>query len=121
MHLHFHKSGRFDTPTVNRNGADTPVAPDVPAGSNRPDHEMRGQISWQHAAMAAESLLWEAHALNVGAVRVTDGVGIDWRRWMDNVVQGHELRGPGVTSAHAVRRAVDHEPECMFVRSDGNT
>ena len=43
VHLHFHKNGRLDTPpTVYRNGADTPVAPDVPAGSNRPDHAMRG-------------------------------------------------------------------------------
>ena len=121
VHLHFHKNGRFDAPTVYRNGADTPVAPDVPAGANRPDHEVGGQISRLHAAMAAESLLSEAHALNVGAVRVTDGVGIDWRRWMDNVMQGHELRGPGVTEAYAVRRAVDHEPEFMFVRSDGST
>ena len=121
VHLHFHKNGRFDAPTVYRNGADTPVAPHVPAGNNRPDHEVGGQISRLHAAMAAESLLSEAHALNVGAVRVTDGVGIDWRRWMDNVVQGHELRGPGVTEAYVVRRAVDHEPEFMFVRSDGST
>ena len=82
---------------------------------------MRGQISRLHAVMAADSLLWEAHALNVGAVRVTDGVGIDWRRWLDNVVQGHELRGPGVTEAYVVRRALDHEPEFMFVRSDGST
>ena len=59
--------------------------------------------------------------MNVGAVRVTDCVGIDWKRWMDNVMQGHELRGPGVTEAYVVRRAVDHEPEFMFVRSDGST
>ena len=59
--------------------------------------------------------------MNVGAVRVTDGVGFDWKRWMDNVMQGHELRGPGVTEAYVVRRAVDHEPEFMFVRSDGST
>ena len=82
---------------------------------------MRGQISRLHAAMAADSLLSEAHALNVGAVRVTDGVGIDWRRWLDYVVQGHELRGPGVTEAYVVRRALNHEAEFMFVRSDGST
>ena len=40
---------------------------------------------------------------------------------MDNVMQGHELRGPGVTEAYVVRRAFDHEPEFMFVRSDGST
>ena len=40
---------------------------------------------------------------------------------MDNVVQGHELRGPGVTEAYVVRRALDHEPEFMSVRSDGST
>ena len=36
-------------------------------------------------------------------------------------MKGHELRGPGVTEAYVVRRAVDHEPEFMFVRSDGST
>ena len=34
---------------------------------------------------------------------------------------GHELCGPGVAEAYVVRRAVDHEPEFMFVRSDGST
>ena len=37
---------------------------------------------------------------------------------MDNDVQGRELRGPGVTEAYVVRRAVDRDPEFMFVRSD---
>ena len=52
---------------------------------------------------------------------MTDGVGINWRRWMGNVMQGHELCGPGVTEACVVRHAVDHEPEFMCVRSDGST
>ena len=40
---------------------------------------------------------------------------------MDNVVQGHAPRGPGVTQEYVVRRALDHEPKFMFVRSDGST
>ena len=36
---------------------------------------------------------------------------------MNNVVQRHELCGPGVT----LRRADEHEPEFMFVRTDGIT
>ena len=52
---------------------------------------------------------------------MADGVGIDWRRWLDNVMQGHELCGPGVAEAYVVWCAVDHEPAFMFVRSDGST
>ena len=40
---------------------------------------------------------------------------------MNNAVQGHELRGTGVTEAYVVRRALDHKPEFMFVRSDDTT
>ena len=42
VHLHFHKNGKFDAPTVYRNGADTPVATVLRAGNNRPDHEVTG-------------------------------------------------------------------------------
>ena len=39
-HLHFHKTGMCDKPTVYQKGVDTADAPDVPAGLNRPDHEL---------------------------------------------------------------------------------
>ena len=104
----------LDAPTVYRNGADTPVVRKVSAGRNR-------QISRMHAALAAENLLREAHGEEVGAVRVTDGVGFDWNRWMENVVHAHELRGAGVSEAYVVRRALEHMSEFMFVRRDGST
>ena len=71
--------------------------------------------------MAAQNLLFHAHAVRAGAVRITDGIGFDWPRWMDNIVQGHELRGPGVAEAYVVRRALEQDPEYVFVRTDGVT
>ena len=123
-HLHFHKNGKVDHPATYLDGADTPVprrGPDGPTRDNAPDHELGGQISKTHAAMAAENLLYHAHGLRAGAVRITTGIGFDWMRWMANVVQGQELRGPGVTEAYVVRRALDQDPEYMFHRADGAT
>ena len=71
--------------------------------------------------MAAENLLFHAHNVRAGAIRITDAIGFDWPRWMDNIVQGHELRGPGVAEAYVVRRALKEEPEYVFVRMDGVT
>ena len=71
--------------------------------------------------MAAENLLVHAHGVRAGAVRITDGIGFDWRRWMENLVQGRELRGPGVAEAYVVRRFLEPDPEYVFVRTDGET
>ena len=98
--LHFHKSGKIDHLAKYRSGADMPVP-----RHNAPDHELGRQISRAHAAMAADSLLPHERGVRAGAVRITNGIGFDWNRRMGNIVQGHELRGPGMSEGC---RAAEH-------------
>ena len=113
-HLHAHTNGKIDPPVRYRSGADTPV----PRG-NAPGRELGGQISRARAAMAAGTLLPHEHGVRAGTVRITNGVGFDWNRRMDNRVQGRDFRGPGVSEAYVVRRAQEQAPEFMFARTDG--
>ena len=66
--------------------------------------------------MAADALLLDAHGMAAGAVRITDAVDFDWPRWLDNIMQGPELRGPGVAEAFAIRASAERAAEYLFVR-----
>jgi hypothetical protein len=79
VHLHYHKNGSFDEPTVHANsGASQSTVPSVAPSGSQP------VIGRREAVLALTVLLDNCWNNEAGAVDITDGHGFDWKRFVAN-------------------------------------
>ena len=122
-HLHFHKNGKMDDPIVHQ--PRHLVAEEFPVASSTDivradaqnevlfsqkdmfDTNLHYLIGRSEAVLALNEILG-----SMGdrlAVDISDGMAFDWRRWLLNLSQGHDLVGLGwCESSHVAGRRPTH-------------
>jgi hypothetical protein len=132
-HLHFHKNGKMDDPIVHQ--PRHLVAEEFPVASSTDivradaqnevlfsqkdlfDTNLHYLIGRSEAVLALNEILG-----SMGdrlAVDISDGMAFDWRRWLLNLSQGHDLVGTGVVRVFACRWHKIDPPLIAVCRIDG--
>lgn len=131
VQMHFHKNGSMDPPRV-LGPLDGPASGSAPppaqsAGNRAPEYlftaaEIRQRedpsvagIGRNEAHMAALYLLGQEH---VGALDISDEVGFNWKRFLQNQVMNDVMIGPGICKVLVARLSAGARPCYVLLRVD---
>ncbi len=126
--MHFSKNGSLDPPTrVPAAATFYNLLPQVVEG-NRLHLDPPAQASdiYPHATRSEPIGRKETHmalsaitqCAGAQAVDITDEIAFQWRRWLTNVVQAHELIGCGIRKVFAAHLDPTEPPQILFLRAD---
>ena len=110
-HLHYHKSGTCDTPVFVEadSGAPQPAVPAINFSPSQPN------IGRRETQMALRHLLDHCFGDSPDcAVDITDEVGFEWRRFVTNSVQAHEIWAMNLEKVFAYRTQESIHPKLAF-------
>ena len=110
-HLHYHKGGTCDTPEFVEadSGAPQPAVPVFNFSPSQP------KIGRREAQIALRHILDHCFGASPDcAVDITDEVGFEWRRFVSNSVQAHEVWAMELEKVFAYRTQESIHPKLAF-------
>ena len=136
--LHFHKSGKMDTPTFSpppqapletfsNSGVSQPADVSLDAGTNPTLYTMATVFDTSNGHESQPVGKHEAHTActrildscpHAERVDVTDGVAFAWQRFLRTQTATRDIVGPGIRQVCVVRRP--DKPALAFHRADGS-
>jgi hypothetical protein len=147
-HLHFHKNGSMDDPTLVSSAGDVGGATQPARGATQPAH---GEL-WCHqlytatynvasyppvatadmftpnppsppigrkeAVLACSTMLRNCAGMDICAIDITDEVAFDWRRWIINIAEARQTLAVNVVKVFIIRWERDGPPCITMCRED---
>ena len=121
VHLHYHKSGKLDDPVIvdpivmdhsANGGASQPV--DLPVFALSPSQPVIGR---REAVLALTIILNKCWNDGPGAVDITDGHAFDWKRFVQNTMEHHEIAALELEKVFALRETYRGSPNLAFCQN----
>ena len=147
-HLHFHKNGSMDDPTLVSSEAYVGGATQPARGATQPAHGERWchqlytatynvasyppvatadmftpnppspPIGRKEAVLACSTMLRNCAGMDICAIDITDEVAFDWRRWIINIAEARQTLAVNVVKVFIIRWERDGPPCITMCRED---